>query len=129
MGSVSPSGQLLPYQLYLPVSRSSHNLLTGLSPDWLWCVSNLLPLPRPKDFYELLISCGSLTWSDLICRQECALFTQCIASPQWIHLDRSGLSSRPLSPDPRNDVDAVQAQLDALHEDACRTAKSQCHGL
>lgn len=51
------------------------------------------------------------------------LFTQCIASPQWIHLDRS-LSSRPLSPAPRNDIDAVQAQLDALHEDACRTAKA-----
>lgn len=55
MGSVSPSGQLLLYPLYLLVSRSSHNILTGLSPGWLWLVSSLLPLPWPKDRYELSI--------------------------------------------------------------------------
>lgn len=72
MGSVSPSGQLLLYQLYLLVSRSSHNLLTGLSPGWLWCISHLLPLPCPKDCRELFVYCGSLTCLDLNCRQECA---------------------------------------------------------
>lgn len=51
MGSVSPSGQLLLYQLYLLVSRSSHNLLTGLSPGWLWCVSNLLPFAMAKELF------------------------------------------------------------------------------
>lgn len=138
VGSVSPSGQLLLYQLYPPVSRArwqaeavgwdppTTNLLAGLSPGWLWHVRLLptcSPLPWPKDRYELFTYCGCPTPLDSGCRQESACsFVRCIAPHQCIYPDCL-LLTRPLSPALRNGIGVVPAQLDALHEDACRQQK------
>lgn len=97
------------------------NFLTGLSPWWLPYVFNMLHLPWLKDCYELFICCGSLASLGLSHRREMCLYSLS-AWHQWVNLDRSPLC-RPLSPAPRNEVDAVQARLDALHEDACRLQK------
>lgn len=79
------------------------------------------PLPLPEDCHELLICCSCLASLDLSHRRGSCLysFSASHSINGSINLHRLPLIQS-LSPAPWSEVDAVQARLGALHEDACR---------